>query len=321
MYQLQIEFCHPQMRDEVFILKWKLLDHMAAAVWLELFIECLKSEDIFFSRFTGFIGGEKNQTFLMQQLNKCIDIINEDGRYKLKEKGTEFTQEFSNIIHHSFEVLRGHRDFPTEYYKNSSEKVAKAVRGLNYYIHDLEALERNTKSEKIGVEDSTPFSGVIVEIKNCKRLMIPSIFNCLFTTNIDFGDLVVHYSQLGKTWPEAFYDKDEEIFREAILPHYALSGEFDILFGELRPDENFTKDFGTFLRGKGLDPNDSSLRLGHLPLAKLINESGVSQRELKKELKKKLASFCDIKGIKVFHNKELLAERSLTNSADILING
>ncbi|MGZ3790170.1 MAG: hypothetical protein ACXVLQ_16675 [Bacteriovorax sp.] len=321
MIQIQIEFSPPQKRDEVFVLKWKLLDHMAATVWLELFLECLKSEDIFFSRFTGFIGGEKNQDFLMQQLNKCIDIVNEDGRYEIKEKGTIFTQDFSNVIHHHFEVLRGHRDFPTEYYRNSSEQVAKAVRGLNYYIHDLEALERNRAAEKMSADDSTAFSGVIVEIKNCKRLMIPSIFNHLFTTNIDFGDLVVHYSQLGKTWLEAFYDKDEEIFREAILPHYALSGEFDILFGELKPDGNFLKDFGEFLRGKGLDPNDSSLRLGHLPLAKLMNESSMSHRELKKELKKKLAIFCDIKAVKVFCNSELLVERDLVNSADVLING
>ena len=54
-----------------------------------------------------------------------------------------------------------------------------------------------------------------------------------FTLETKFGDMVLHYTQIGKTWLEVCVDKDEDIFDSAIQPLWKLSGSFNILFNEL----------------------------------------------------------------------------------------
>jgi hypothetical protein len=306
MLSIEIEFCHSIKREEVFVLRWEVLEHEAAFVWFNLFCDILKSEKEYFTRFTGFIESEKNEAFLLSSLQKCIDIINADGKYFIEERAIEFNQKFSNIIHHHFEILSGTYESSTPFIQESSKEVQHALNGLNYFIHDLEAYTRNKESSEYD-EDGNSFSGVIVEVKECERFVIPKTFENFFTTDIVFGDLVAHYSQIGKTWLEAYYDKDEDIFKEAIRPHYALSGEFDIMFGELSINQDSLNEF---LLGQGQNPKDPALKLGHLPLAKLIREKNITN----KMYKQKLAYHADIKSIKALSDNSCIAQKDLKDS-------
>lgn len=252
----------------------------------------------------GFLGGDKNLPFLLNSLNKCIDVINRDGRYTIKERADVFTQEFSNAIHHHFEVLAGSSTAPSAYYKSSSAEVLLAVDSLNYFVHDLESYTRNS-AFRDNHQEGNVRSVVVVEVKERDRIEIPKSFDNYFTMKVEFGDLVAHYGQLGKTWPEAFYDRDQDIFPEAIRPLSVLSGEFDLFFGELNPDKNFLDQLHSFLRTHGQDPLNSSLRLGQLPLAKLDRLAGLSERDYKD----RLAVFCDIKSIKAFEGDNCLIKK------------
>lgn len=312
MQSIEIEFCHPRKREETFTLSWDVLEHDAAFFWFNLFCRELRTQKEYFSRFTGFVGGEKGIDYLLNSLNRCIEIINQDGRYEIKERATHFDQEFSNIIHHHFELLIGDRDNQTELYKDSSPQVFKAIHGLNFFIHDLEAYTRNLEAQKKG-EDHNSFSGVIVEVLPCERFRIPASFEKYFTMDLSFGDLVAHYSQVGKTWLEAFYDNDQEIFPEAIRPLYAFSGEFDIMFGNFRPDKNFQNKLNKFLEGKKQNPHSRALRLGHLPLAKFKWNQSKDERFYKE----KLAYYDDIKRITAFSDGKIVAERSLMNTTSV----
>lgn len=307
MNSIQIEFCHPVKRNETFTSLWSVLDHEAAFCWFNLFCECLNSDNLFSPRFTGFVGGEKYLELLFDSLNKCIDIINSDGRYFIKERATNFSQDFSNSIHHHFEILSGNYDTPTEFVKNSSAEILEALFGLNYFIHDLEAYTRNQKAQNKGSEDHT-FIGVLVEVKKRERYIMPPSFEKYFKLEIEFGDLVCHYSQIGKTWLDAFYDKDDQIFSEAIRPLTVLTGEFDIIFGQVNSDKIFLKNLNIFLISKGQDPDDPALKLGLLTLAKFVREEGLSDREYKEQL----SYFCDIKSIKAFAGENCIAQKSLT---------
>ena len=308
MQTIEIEFCHPINRNESLLLSWTILENEITKLWLNLFYECINTEKKIFPRFTGFIGGEKNKDFLLNSLQNCIDIINRDGRYKILERAENFSQEFANIIHHHFEILGGSSTTPSDYFKTSSPDILNAVSGLNYFIHDLEAFDRNQQARNSGQYDSS-FAGVIVEFKERKRIEMPQAFYQYFTPKIDFGDIVTHYSQLGKTWLEAFYDQDDEIFPEAIRPHHLLSGEFDIMFGKLDPDILFTENLNQYLKKKEQNPGDPSLRLGHLPLAKFNRDSHMTNTGYKD----KLAYFCDIKSISVLNNNKYIIQKILMN--------
>ncbi len=303
MQTIEIEFCNPNNHEEIFTLSWKLLEHEAALVWFGLCLESLRSKNDYFFRFTGFVGGIKDEAYLLASLQKCIDVINADGRYRIKEKADKFSQEFSNAIHHHFEILSGEFENPTEFLNESSDEVLEAVSGLNYNIHDLEAYTRNLESDN-------SFAGVILEIKNCSRYKIPESFNKFFTMNIEFGDMVLHYSQIGKTWLEAFLDKDEDIFPEAIRPHYALSGEFDIMFGNLDMNDMFLNALKDFLKIKGKDFNDDSLKLGHLTVAKFIRNSQLSDKYYKNQL----AIHSEIKKITLMNSQDFLCSKTFPST-------
>ena len=221
----------------------------------------------------------------------------------------EFSQEFSNAIHHHFEILIGGRDEVTEYIANSSKEVVGAVTGLNHIIHDLEAYTRNLEAKGKSWEASV-FAGVVAEFGDCERFNLPSSFDKYFSMNVNFGDLVVHYSQIGKTWLEAFLDKDEDIFDEAIRPLYAFSGEFDIMFGQMTPDQKFLGDFAQFLKKKGQDISNPMLRLGHLAVARMEKREDMTGADYKKQL----AYFCEIKRISAYQGEKCLAEKSFTEN-------
>ncbi|MFA6236868.1 MAG: hypothetical protein WC635_06025 [Bacteriovorax sp.] len=305
---IQIEFCHPVRREETLTLSWSVLTHVASFLWFDLFCGHLKSDREYFTRFTGLIDGEKNYEYLLNSLNCCIDVINNDGRYFIKERATTFSQEFANSMHYQFELLCGSPQEPSEYFINSSPDVIQALTGINYFTHDLEAYTRNQVSKKKGKYGNS-FSGIIFAIRGAQRFPIPDSFNKLFTMNIEFGDLVLHYSQVGKTWLESFYDQDHEY----IFPHNVFSAEFDIMLGELRPDEKFLIDLNSFLKSKNLDPKNPAVRLGHLPYAKFNRDQNLSNDEYKN----KLAYFCDIKTIKAFDDSKCTAQKSLENSTSL----
>ena len=299
MQTIRIVFCHPKNRHEFFPLSWTLQNHEVAFAWFKLFCQGLNSDNQFFTRFTGFTDGEKNLPNLMNSLHKCIDIINLDGRYHIPEKDLEFSQEFSNTIHHHFEVLTGSVESSTTYIKNSSPEVMDAVLAHNYIVHDMESYTRNCKYPK------KSFAAVITEIRGCPRFKIPSSYDHFFSMNVNPGDLVAHYSQIGKTWNEVYCDKDEVILPEAILPLYALTGEFDIMFGKSKLDKKLQNKMDTFLISHGQNPKDPALRLGHLPLATINNAHSLSNREFKHYL----SYYCDIKSIKATNNDQIVAER------------
>lgn len=276
-------------------LTWNVLEHKPASIWFQMLEKEMIGGRNFLFRYPGLKPAK------LSDLQNHIDVINEDGRYKISDKTDQFDQEFSNKIHHHFEILSGSYDQTTEYYKESSEIVKAAVDGLNHCVHDLEAWHRNQMC--VGTEhEKNVFSAVVLEIRNCNRIHMPGAFHKYFTMNLEFGDIVLHYSQIGKTWLEAFYDNDQDIFDEGIRPQFALSGEFDIFFGSLHPDEVFLEKLRTYLQSKGKDLHDPELRLGHLPVARLeLNEDW---KTLKQEI-----SFRNITRIRTFSDDLITSEK------------
>jgi len=274
MFNIQLVFQAPHTEKKIF-LDWKLCDNPAAMMWFKILLSSAQKKTSFFPRFTGFVSRHKTMKDIQRNLNRCIDIINAESIYKISEYALDcFDQEFANVVHHHFEILAGSIEKPSRYMQNASVSLRHAISGLNYFIHDMESLHRSLHGRENGFLSSC---GVVTQfMEPIKRYRIPEEFLTYFTLDPEFGDMVLHYSQIGKTWWEVFLDRDHEIGQSAILPLYVLSGEFDIIFVAEKTHSDTKKEFFEFLKNKNLNIEDPKLALGYLPVASLVREKTMS---------------------------------------------
>lgn len=307
---IEIDFAHHKNHNEQLSLRWNLIDQLPSYFWLKSLKTLLNSSWPYYARFSGFIDGYKNAEHLANELNQAIDDINQCGKYFIKERAEgEFSQEFSNIIHHHFEVLYGSITQKSELFQESSAYIQNAIERLNHAIHDMEAFYREqAMSPK---ERNQTFSAVVSEVQGVTRHKLPEEFYDFFTLDNDFGDMVAHYSLVGKTWWEVFLDKDEEIFKDAIRPLNVLTGEFDLFFGVHRLSSEKKNEFEKFLLRRGLDPSDKQLGLGYLPLAKLQRDNHLSNLDYKRLLSR----YMRVQKIKLWHKNNVVSQRDFSLSA------
>lgn len=270
-----VTFYNPIEESEV-DLQWKLNANFGALLWLKLFKECLGSDLEFMSRFSGFIGPLKTMDDLGASINESIEVINASSLdYHIEDRYRgQFNQEFSNIVHHHFEILMGQVGDKSNYYLKADHKTCLAIINLNACVHDMEALQRN--------QENLPeyrHHVVVAAFYWEKGIKIPSICDKEFTLNYQWGDMVLNYAQIGKTWLEVFIDDDEEIFEEAILPLENISGGFDIFFGQIHEHERLNKGIPEKIKEFGHDPSLGKHRIGFLPIAHLDFE-GRSAEEI-----------------------------------------
>lgn len=304
MYQLSLTMSHYKDPKKIIDVRWDIHNTPVGLLWLKTFKGSLDGVGDPFPRFTGFLYGPKTMESLSETLNRCIETINKDGRYHIKERadGT-WNQDFSNAIHHHFEVLVGTVENPTEFFKKSERKVYDAALGLNHLAHDMECLQR--AQERVEKYPDTYFSGLIMEMIDAKRFSFPDFVYDAFTLDTAFGDLFLHYSQIGKTWWEVFLDEDEHIFPEAIDPHFALSGGFDVFFGSYTLDKEMKERFESFLIEHGQDPKNKRLCLGSCPVGSLV---GVEDKT-PEEWRKLIGEHCNIQDIRLLKNDQVIASK------------
>jgi len=226
--KLRLDFCNQDNQNDIFSLTWQVMNIPPAQRWIRLLDQILKKNYPFETRYVGFINGKRNHHFLSQKMNRCIEVINKDGRYKIIERAQgPFTQEFSNAIHHHFEVLSGPIWNRTKYFKESPIEVSIAVRGLNDLIHEMESYDRGLINTKLGIDTG---AAICNKFYNCEKEDLSSEDYEHFSLEKDFGVITLHYSQIGKTWFEVFNDEDEDVYPEAILPLRKMAPNFDISF-------------------------------------------------------------------------------------------
>ena len=275
MLELRMHLTNSNRSSEV-ELRWDILETPPAQRWSKMFLDLVRSQKPFFPRFTGFDSPEKDMLYLQKKLNQCIQIINDSKIYKIEERAdSEFNQIFANKIHHHFEVLTGAVERPTLKWLLARSHVKKAISGLNYCIHDMEALHKTQRA-------ASPVAALIMECKKRVRKKMPKEFLPYFQLDFSFGDLFLHYSIIGKTWWEIFLDQDEEIFPNAVRPLRIISGEFDIFFYESKQAPEFLIQFHDFLRKHGQDPQNPELAIGYLPVARFRRDKSLTDLEYRK---------------------------------------
>ncbi len=263
-----------------------------------------------FSRFSGFVNPNKDISNIVEELNRCLAVVDKHGTYQIKERCPQnYNQEDLNAIHHHFEILSTPKW--SEFILTAPSEITAAIRGINYFIHDLEVHTRNLAMKKNNPKDGAV--AVLFEFRQCERLPLPDSFNSYFQLEREFGDMVLHYSQVGKTWIEAFWDKDQIIFGEAIRPLEILSGEMDIIFAQFKLEGEEKEKFHQFLNSHNKNPNDPSLRLGHLKVGSFNDDLELQPWQYEELISK----HSDVVSIEILDDKNVVFSRSFHKSTII----
>lgn len=286
--KLQITLRDTEKIHSDYILSYRLRECSLTRDWLKSFVKNFANHDHpiektyclhgWSSSFESLKG--RSVQFLCDKLNSDIDIINKD----LNPKGYEFidlhfdvesmknqivSRDLLNHIHHHFESLIGQVWAPSKWIGMAQQRTRDAIRNLNNICHELEATIRCIRYSfppQINISlNGKDFQGQYFQ-KNCVELTLENYQD--FLTHSEWGTINIYYSQLGKTFKEAFNDNDDYIKDSNISAHRYLTGEFILAFYTMNsPSSRFIE----WLKEKELDPEDPFLGINHPVIGHLEN--------------------------------------------------
>ena len=243
--------------------------------------------------FLGFPDSSRDLKFICQELFWATSEINSffGDEYQIKEMYNPVTlrdpitlkpnQELMNQLHNHFEILQGTVWGLSEYYKKADYTTKFAIRQLNNLCHEAESLMLSQRKKATQPEWVRPSQ--ITTFLNCPRLEFPDEYKTTFDeTRYDrkFGEVYLHWSQIGKTLFEVYRDEQgvdiDSATCDAITHLRYYSGEFDIEWAQdvcfNGPHPWHTKDligFRDWLVRNGFDVDDPQYNYGYHPVGQV----------------------------------------------------
>ena len=194
--------------------------------------------------FLGFPDSARNLDFICKELNWAKNQINnffDPFEYAITDTWTTETlcvngrpdQAVMNKLHNHFEHLQGTVWGLSEYYKKADYTTKFAIRQLNNLCHEAESLMLSLSKKITAPEWVRPSQ--ITTFLNAQRLEFPDEFKTTYTPPVydrKFGEVYLHWSQIGKTLFEVFRDEQgidiDRATCDAITHLRYYSGEFDV---------------------------------------------------------------------------------------------
>lgn len=271
----------------------ELDNHPAVNVWFDRFLYELESGSMIKKEHLFMGNSSLTVEQMILKINQTLDIIQSwdfvknqhpdypidsqpdiSARLSLDDFASGPNNKKMNMIHNYFPMLSGPAHRTSAYMYAASPKIRANICRLNLEVHELHTL----------LQGNINHSGIHVNIswqRSPKNLpLLGKEFDELFTKNVTFGDVLLGYPQVGKTHFEAFIEEDEELDDEHIEPIKLLSGDLLLHLSSSFGNDTVSK-FNKWLIDRGLNPNDSSLRLGFARLGKVV---GVTIEQIKKEV-------------------------------------
>ena len=186
-----------------------------------------------------------------------------------------------NRLHNHFELLQGTVTKLSPYYRLADYETKYAIRQLNVLCHEMENLILSQRKAKVQPEWIRPSQ--ITTFLDAKRYPLQDEHRQGFLTNgydRQFGYVYMHWAQIGKTLFEVWRDENapalDKTVCDAITHLEYYSGEFDIEWGrDVTVANNWPwhnqqlQEFNQWLINNNLDPTDTKLSLGYLPIGKV----------------------------------------------------
>ncbi len=269
--------------------------------------------------FLGFPHSARNIEYLCKCLQDAVDTINTFfDDYKIEEiyspetvrVGLDTNHELLNKLHNHFEVLQGTVEHTSTYFTRGDYKTKYAIRQLNIICHELESLIQSIK--ELELKSGWVRPSQITTFLHAERYPLKGEHRYGFITNgynRHFGTVYMHWAQIGKTLMEVWKDEGapdlDETTCEAITHLKYYSGEFDIDWGPdygrcmgLKEVDDDMYNFKAWLIKNNLNPRDTNLSLGYLPIGKVDIEASFNTTD-KEEIWKILGKHLDIISIEV----------------------
>lgn len=264
--------------------------------------------------FLGFPNTYRDYDYLCEILNSSIEKINgyndiwsaaglppyiiSERYFKdaiVKKDGT-MNHGALNFLHNHFEVLRGTVWEPSPYTVNSTPEMILQIENLNFCCHELESLITTQYNWTNNPDVIRPSN--IMTFHNMKLFDIKDEHRLLAIENAfdrRFGEVYMHWSQIGKRLDEVFRDEDAPDLIvgddptdiktagtqcEAINSLRYYCGGFDIDWGRDMTRNNdrywnkWHRTFFNWVEKHGIDSKNPKLMLGFLPIGRVdIEES------------------------------------------------
>jgi hypothetical protein len=241
--------------------------------------------------FLGFPDSPRDLTYICNELQLATNTINRvfAGKYAITEifsphtlcHGLTPNQELMNQLHNHFEQLQGTVWGLSDYYKKADYDTKFAIRQLNNLCHEAESLMLSQR-KKAELPDWVRPSQITTFL-NAPRLKFPTEYKTTFDeTRYDrrFGEVYLHWTQIGKTLYEVYRDENgvdiDEATCDAITHLRFYSGEFDIEWAQdvifNGPHPWHTKEmtgFREWLHRNRFDAQNTEYNYGYHPVGQV----------------------------------------------------
>jgi len=221
-------------------------------------------------RLYNFPDDEWTEEKLVNELNLCIDIINEGKKVIHHTAFIGMPQEQLNHLHHYFENLRGGSDNPADYFLRATKIQQHALERYNVIIHRAENFYLSNSKW------STP--RIVVTFNNRKRYKLKDEDYQHFTLNREFGEVYINYCEVGKPLYDVFKDDDDIVGEDNIRPLRWYSPDFTAYFHSRRKSnvDRFLAEMDewwdrndNYLTALGFTKGDPKNAIGNIPVAML----------------------------------------------------
>jgi hypothetical protein len=234
--------------------------------------------------FFGFADGPRNGAYLLEQINRSIEAINQAQLgYTIQDY---FTVENSidsrggvdhdhfNQLHRYFEDLQGVSGHISNYYWKADNETRWHIRQLNLLCHEFESWQLSWRKKHTAPEWQRPSQ--LMCWLSAPRFLIDEQDLELFgidTINRSLGGVYVGVNKaVGKHHWEVFQDEGrdsrlEELTTTSLKVQTEAAGDFDIEWannpGAFPWQIKQLAEFRVWLINNGFDPKDKSLTIGH----------------------------------------------------------
>jgi hypothetical protein len=234
--------------------------------------------------FLGFADSDRNGSFLLDQINRSIEAINQaDIGYHITDHfdlansvapdgGVD--HEHFNQLHRYFEDLQGGSGHISDYYWRANNATRWHIRQLNLLCHEFEAWQLSWRKKHTAPEWCRPSQ--LMCWLNAPRFTLEEADYELFgidTINRSLGGVYVGVNKaVGKHHWEVFQDEGRdsrigELTTSTLKAQTEAAGDFDIEWannpGVFTWQIENLRAFKEWLIANNFDPEDKSLTIGH----------------------------------------------------------
>jgi len=313
--------------------KFDVYDTVLGGKWLNALKDNLQNKRLLEKNFCflGFADSNRDLSFLCEQLNKEINVINnfrfdpgyerihpfvpDDFQYSgslpigSNQPGLTLKHDACNDLHRHFESLQGTAWRPSPLFLQADGRTKFAIRQLNNICHEIESWVLSHRKKILEPEWMRPAQ--ITTFFKAPRYDLTTEDLELFKQNRydrELGGVYLHWSQVGKTLFEVFRDEggikmDEATCSEINHQRY-YSGEFDVEWGKTITEDTFDwkkdemDDYRKWLEQHNYDWDDHTLALGYAKIGQVRLQESFGTADFQ-QIHKAFTNNLNIKSIEI----------------------